>query len=75
MSGLIALRVVVAICLVVLAAAVVSFLHEQYSDRSVDAILGGLMVVYCVIGILVHRSRPHDDGAPEARHSRGSRAA
>ena len=35
-SGLMALRVVVAICLVALAAAVLSFLHEQYADRSVD---------------------------------------
>ena len=70
-SGLMALRVVVAICLVALAAAVVSFLHEQYADRSVDGILGGLMVVYCVIGILVRRGRPPDDDARESRHSRG----
>jgi hypothetical protein len=74
-SGLVALRVVVAICLVALAAAVVSFLHQQYSDRSVDGILGGLMVLYCIIGILVRRGRPRDDGTPEPHRSRGSHAA
>jgi hypothetical protein len=74
-SGLVALRVVVALCLVALAAAVVSFLHHQYSDRAVDGILGGLMVLYCVIGILVRRSRPRDDGASESHRSRGAHAA
>ena len=58
-----ALRVVVAICLVALAAAVVSFLHEQYADRSVDGILGALMVVYCV-------DRPPGAPGPTARRRR-----
>jgi hypothetical protein len=76
-SGLMALRVVVAVCLVALGAAVLSFLHEQYDDRSVDGILGGLMVFYCVVGILARRSRRPGDGDPESRHhhSRGSHAA
>ena len=74
-SGLMALRVVVAICLVALAAAVLSFLHEQYADRTVDGVLGALMVLYCTIGILVRRGRSPDDGAPESRHSRGAHAA
>jgi hypothetical protein len=79
-SGLVALRVLVAICLVALAAAVVSFLHQQYSDRSVDGILGGLMVVYCVIGILARRSKQRadgggDGGGRESHRSRGSHAA
>ena len=74
-SGLVALRVVVALCLVALAAAVVSFLHQQYSDRVVDGILGGLMVVYCVIGLLVRRSRPPDDDARDPHRSRGAHAA
>jgi hypothetical protein len=75
-SGLVALRVFVAICLVALAAAVVSFLHQQYSDRSVDGILGGLMVFYCIVGILARRSRAADEHAKESRHhSRGSHAA
>jgi hypothetical protein len=77
-SGLIALRVVVAVCLVVLAWAVVSFLHTQYSDRAVDGILGGLMVAYCVIGILAGRSHDDDGGdvpPPPPRRSRGSHAA
>jgi len=75
-SGLVALRLVVAICLVALAAAVVSFLHQQYTDRSVDGILGGLMVFYCVVGILARRSQAADDQARESRHhSRGSHAA
>jgi uncharacterized membrane protein YfcA len=74
-SGLVALRVVVALCLVALAAAVVSFLHQQYSDRAVDGILGGLMVVYCVIGLLVRRRRPPDDDAREPHRSRGAHTA
>jgi hypothetical protein len=79
-SGLMALRVVVAICLVALAAAVVSFLHQQYSDRSVDGILGGLMVLYCVVGALVRRRRGGDGGSdgdpgPQPRRSSGSHAA
>ncbi len=74
-SGLMALRVVVAICLVALAAAVLSFLHEQYADRSVDAILGGLMVVYCVVGLLVRRSSTDEDREPRQHHSRGTHAA
>ena len=73
-SGLPALRLVVAVCVVALAAAVVSFLHQQYDDRSVDGILGGLMVVYCVVGILARRGRDHDDGAEHHRSS-GSHAA
>jgi hypothetical protein len=75
-SGLVALRVVVALCLVALAWAVTSFLHNQYSDRAVDGILGGLMVVYCVVGILARRRHEDDDGQPHAsRRSRGSHAA
>jgi hypothetical protein len=78
-SGLVALRVVVAICLLALAWAVVSFLHTEYSDRAVDGILGGLMVVYCVIGILTRRSHDDDGGdvppPPPSRRSRGSHAA
>jgi hypothetical protein len=74
-SGLMALRVVVAICLVALAAAVLSFLHDQYDDRLVDGVVGALMVVYCSAGLLVRRGRPPGDGAGESRHSRGSHAA
>jgi hypothetical protein len=75
-SGLPALRVVVALCLVALAWAVVSFLHQQYSDRVVDGILGGLMVAYCAAGIFARRSHEDDDGgAPGRRHPRGSHAA
>ena len=75
-SGLMALRVLVAICVVALAAAVVSFLHQQYSDRAVDGILGGLMVIYCVIGILARRRRNRrDDDSAASRRSSGSHAA
>jgi hypothetical protein len=75
-SGILALRVVVAVCLVALAWAVTAFLHTQYSDRAVDGILGGLMVVYCVAGILVRRGHDGDDGgAPASHRSRGSHAA
>jgi hypothetical protein len=74
-SGLVALRVVVAICLLVLAWAVVSFLHTQYSDRVVDGVLGGLMVVYCAAGLLARRSHEHGDEPPAPRRPRGSHAA
>jgi hypothetical protein len=75
-SGLMALRLLVAVCVVALAAAVVSFLHQQYSDRSVDGILGGLMVVYCVVGILARRSRGRrHDRAKEPHRSSGSHVA
>jgi hypothetical protein len=76
-SGLLALRVVVALCLVALAWAVVSFLHQQYSDRVVDGVLGGLMVVYCLAGILARRRHHDGDGgdAPGPRRPRGSHAA
>jgi hypothetical protein len=74
-AGVVALRVLVALCLVALAAAVVSFLHQQYSDRAVDGILGGLMVIYCVVGILVRRRRGRDDDSAEPRRSSGSHVA
>ena len=62
-SGLLLLRVVVAVCLVALGAAVLSFLHQEYVDRSVDGILGGLMVVYCAVGALrALRSRSRASG-------------
>ena len=72
-SGLPALRLVVAVCVVALAAAVLSFLHQQYADRSVDGILGGLMVLYCIAGILARRGR--SDDAPDPQRTRGSHAA
>jgi hypothetical protein len=75
-SGLVALRVVVAICLLALAWAVVSFLHTQYSDRLVDGVLGGLMVAYCAVGLVTRRSHDQgDDEPPAPRRSRGSHAA
>ncbi|HEX5090161.1 MAG TPA: hypothetical protein VFV89_20300 [Nocardioides sp.] len=74
-TGLVALRVVVALCLVALAWAVTSFLHNQYSDRAVDGVLGALMVVYCVAGILARRGHEDDGEARSAHRSRGSHAA
>jgi hypothetical protein len=74
-SGLVALRVVVAVCLLALAWAVVSFLHTQYSDRLVDGVLGGLMVAYCAVGLLTRRKHDTGDGPPAPRRSRGSHAA
>ena len=67
-SGLLALRAVVAICLVALAWAVTSFLHHQYSDRAVDGILGGLMVAYCALGMLVRRRRGGGGGSHGGSH-------
>jgi hypothetical protein len=73
-SGLPALRVVVAICLLALAWAVLEFLHQQYSDRVVDGVLGGLMAAYCLAGLLARR-RHDDDGTHRPRRSTGSHAA
>ena len=71
-SGLPPLRVVVAACLVLLAWAVLEFLHEQAPDRGVDGVLGGLVVVYCAAGLWVRR-RPSEPRAP--RRPTGSHAA
>jgi lipopolysaccharide export LptBFGC system permease protein LptF len=74
-TGLVALRVVVAICLVLLAWAVLEFLHSQYADRGVDGILGVLMALYCVAG-LVYRHRHPGDGVPrKPRRPSGSHVA
>jgi hypothetical protein len=61
-SGLVPLRVLVSVCLVALAWAVLSVLHRQYADRSVDGVLGGLMVLYCVAGLLSGRRHAHTAG-------------
>jgi hypothetical protein len=74
-SGLVALRVVVALCLVALAWAVTSFLHHQYTDRYVDAVLGALMVVYCSAGILLRRRHAGDDQGHRPHRSPGAHAA
>jgi hypothetical protein len=76
-TGLAALRVVVAVCLVALAWAVLEFLHQQYADRGVDGVLGALVGVYCLLGLLVRRRRrePDGDGPREPRRSSGSHAA
>ena len=74
-SGLVALRVVVAICLALLGWAVLEFLHQQYDDRGVDGVLGVLMALYCLAGLLLRR-RHTDDGEPrQPRRSSGSHAA
>ena len=72
-SGLAALRVLVAICLVALAWAVLSFLHQQYADRTVDGILGGLMAAYCLAGLVARRGG--GDEPEQRRRSHGSHAA
>jgi uncharacterized membrane protein AbrB (regulator of aidB expression) len=74
-SVMLALRVLVAVCLLALAWAVVSFVHTQYSDRVADGVLGGLMVVYCATGLMVRRNEDHGDEPPPKRRSRGSHAA
>ena len=71
-SGLAALRVVVAICLVALAWAILEFLHQQYADRGVDGVLGGLMAAYCLAGLVARR---RGDEPQQPRRSSGSHAA
>ena len=73
-TGLPALRVLVAVCLVLLAWAVLEFLHSQYDDRRVDGTLGVLMALYCLAGLW--RRRRSRRGEPrEPRRSSGSHAA
>jgi hypothetical protein len=71
-SGLMLLRVVVAICLVALAWAVLEFLHQQYADRWVDGVLGGLMAAYCLAGLVARRG---GDEPRQPRRPSGSHAA
>jgi hypothetical protein len=71
-SGLVALRVVVAVCLVALAWAVLEFLHQQYADRGVDGVLGALMAAYCLAGLAARRG---GSGQRQPRRSSGSHAA
>jgi len=74
-TGLVALRVVVAICLVLLAWAVLEFLHSQYDDRWVDGIVGVLVALYCVVGLVQRHRHPDDDEPRAPRRSSGSHAA
>jgi hypothetical protein len=74
-TGLPALRVVVAICLVLLAWAVLEFLHSQYDDRWVDGILGGLIGLYCVAGMVVRHRHPGDGEPRPPRRPSGSHVA
>jgi hypothetical protein len=73
-SGLFALRILVAVCLTALAWAILEFLHHQYADRTVDGVVGALMAAYCLAGLVANR-RHHDDQAPDGHRSRGSHAA
>jgi len=73
-SGLPALRVVVAVCLVALAWAILEFLHQQYADRGVDGVVGALVAAYCLLGLLARRRRG-DRGPSEPRRPSGSHAA
>jgi len=74
-TGLPALRVVVAVCLVLLAWAVLEFLHSQYDDRLVDGVLGVLVALYCVAGLVYRHRHPHDHVPRAPRRSSGSHAA
>jgi hypothetical protein len=56
-SGLAALRVLVAVCLTVLGWAVLEVLHHEYSDRWADGVVGGLLATYCVLGLVRRRRR------------------
>jgi hypothetical protein len=74
-TGLAALRVLVAVCLVLLAWAVMEFLHSQYADRGVDGALGLLVALYCLAGLVFRRRHPQDREPREPRRSSGSHAA
>src|SRR3954452_18746993 len=74
-SGLVALRVVVALCLVVLAWAVLEFLRDQYADRWVDGVVGVLFALYCLVGLLRERARRGQGQPRRPRRSSGSHAA
>jgi hypothetical protein len=79
-SGLLALRVVVAVCLAVLAWAVVEWLRSDLPDPWVDGTFGLLLALYC-LGSLRRRRRltraygePDGPRAPRPRRS-GTHAA
>ena len=74
-SGLVALRIVVAVCLLALAWAILEFLHHQYADRGVDGVLGGLVAAYCLAGLVFRRGRTASRGRPRTPRSTGSHAA
>jgi len=74
-TGLPALRILVAVCLVLLGWAVLEFLRDQYADRWVDGVLGLLVALYCLAGLLRRRGRGSDRPPREPRRSSGSHAA
>lgn len=58
-SGIAALRVLVAVCLTVLVWSLLGFLHGQYADARVDAVAGALLALGCAAGLLRgRRTRP-----------------
>jgi ABC-type multidrug transport system permease subunit len=62
-SGIAALRVLVAVCLTALAWSLLAFLHGQYADTPVDAVAGTLLALGCAAGLLrARRARPRAGG-------------
>jgi hypothetical protein len=72
-TGLAPLRVLVAVCLTVLVWAILEVLHDQYSDRWSDGVVGVVLAAYCLAGLLQRRQRSQER-APRVR-STGSHAA
>ena len=64
-SGLMALRVVVALCFPLLVWAILEALHESVPDRGVDAVFGAAVAVLCLVALL--RGRPRTRAGSHVR--------
>ena len=71
-SGILALRVVVALCLAALVWSLLEFLRSQYADNAVDGVFGALLAAYCLLGLRRHRSPAT---TPPRERTTGSHAA
>jgi hypothetical protein len=76
-SGLLALRVVVAACLAALAWAVVEWLHSALPDPYVDGAAGVVLALYCLASLRRRRRLAREHVGPRTTRARrtGSHAA
>ena len=71
-TGILALRVVVALCLAALVWSVLEFLRGQYADNGVDGVFGALLAAYCLLGLVRLRRTA---ASPPRERATGSHAA
>jgi hypothetical protein len=65
-SGLPALRILVAVCLCALVWSLLEGLRGQWADDWVDGVFGVLLALFCLVGLVRRRGaeRPHDQPRP-----------